>query len=293
VSSKMDALDDVMREHMAYLVLNEHKPFSYKDFMYFEVEGKCYTMGYGTFRNKISKMRQSGEVEIYTKSNPCFYTLKGYRFGKGNLMTDNHMEVITTQTLIHHPIYNIFESTTFGERTIHNLHLCFRVIGIYTYLSSNHKLHGEPIKKSKGISFPYFDIDKFTVIITIYPNDTCTVVIGCSENPVSLDVEGITRLSVALCRIEERLLQLLITSSINIPHYKEWTITLWHIGKDSLSEYSKEMFHCKWDLAEKIALRIYSKELQTNKNKVRIELQQNPRMSIEELQNAIMKKIFE
>ena len=53
------------------------------------------------------------------------------------------------------------------------------------------------------------------------------------------------------------------------------------------------MFHCKWDLAEKIALRIYSKELQTGKKKVRIELQQNPNISVGELRNTIMKKILE
>jgi len=86
---------------------------------------------------------------------------------------------------------------------------------------------------------------------------------------------------------------LLNNSLVNLPSYKNWTITLWHIGKDSLSEYSKEMFHCKWDLAEKIALRIYSKELQTGKKKVRAEIQQNPGISIEELQNAIIRKILE
>ena len=53
------------------------------------------------------------------------------------------------------------------------------------------------------------------------------------------------------------------------------------------------MFHCKWDLGEKIALRIYSKELERGKKKVRIEVQQNPNISVEELQNAIMKKILE
>ena len=110
----------------------------------------------------------------------------------------------------------------------------------------------------------------------------------------SLDFEGINRLSVALCRIEEKLSQLLINSKVNLPHYKDWTITLWHIGKDSLSEYSKEMFHCKWDLAEKIALRIYTKELQkSKKKKVRIEVQTKSKYFIEELQNAIIKKILE
>jgi len=184
MSSKMAELDDVMKEHMAYLVFNEHKPFSYKDFMYFEVNGKSYTADYGTFRNKISKMRQNGEVEIHVKSNPCFYTLKGYRFDNGKVMTDNHMEVnnITTQKIIHHPLYHILESTVFGERAVHNLHSCFNTMGIYTYLSSNHNIKRELIKNSKGLSFQYFDIDTFTIIITIYPNSTCTIVIGCSEN---------------------------------------------------------------------------------------------------------------
>ena len=55
-------------------------------------------------------------VEVHTKSNPTFYTLKGCRFGNGKVMTDNHTEGIITQKLIHHPLYNILESTTFSER---------------------------------------------------------------------------------------------------------------------------------------------------------------------------------
>jgi hypothetical protein len=54
-----------------------------------------------------------------------------------------------------------------------------------------------------------------------------------------------------------------------------------HLGIDHLSEYSKEMFHCKWDIAEKMILRIYSRELTNGKKKARIELQQNPRINIE------------
>ena len=248
-----------------------------------------------TFCNKISNLIQNGEVEIHVKSNPNFYTLKGCGFGNGKLMTGNHMEVntINTQKFIHHPIYHILESTTFSERAVHNLHLSLNSIYIYTIFSHNPNLKVEVNRKNKGITFTYSDIDKFLIIITIYPNNTCTIVIGCSENPVPLDFEGINRLSVALCKIEERLLQLLINSPIDLPHYKDWTITLWHIGKDSLAEYSKEMFHCKWDLVEKIALRIYSKELERGNNKVRIELQQTPNISVGELQNAIMKKILE
>jgi hypothetical protein len=288
----MTELDDAMKKHMEFLAYTEHRPFSYKDFQYFKINQKSFEMKHGTFRNKISNLIQNGEVEIYVKSNPNFYTLKGCRFDNGKSMTGNHMEVINTQRLIQHPIYNILESTTFGERTVHNLHSCFKVIGIYTNVLKNPRLNVESFQKNKGISLTYADIDTFLIILTIYPNDTCTIVIGCSETPISLDFEGINRLSVAFGRVEEKLLQLLINSSINLPHYKDWIITLWHIGKDSLSEYSKEMFHCKWDLAERIALRIYTKELR-NKKKVRIEIQQNPTISVEKLQNAILKKILE
>jgi hypothetical protein len=291
----MTELDYAMEEHMIDLVYVEHRPFSYKDFLYFKVNEKPYKMAPGTFRNKISKMIQYSKVEVHTKSNPNFYTLKGCRFDNRKSMTGNHTEVINIQRLIRHPIYQILDESPFDERAVHNLHLSFKTKRIYDILLNNPDLKTESNKKyekSKGLSFIYSDIDKFIIIITIYPNDTCTIIFGCSEAPIILDFEGINRLTIALCRIEERLSQLLINSSIKLPNYKNWTITLWHIGKDSISEYSKEMFHCEWELAEKIAIRIYSKEFQDKKRKIRIELQQNPSISIEELKNAILEKIL-
>lgn len=53
------------------------------------------------------------------------------------------------------------------------------------------------------------------------------------------------------------------------------------------------MFHCKWDIVEKITLRIYTKELTNGKKKVRIEVQQNPQLDIESIQKSILDKIIE
>ena len=91
--------------------------------------------------------------------------------------------------------------------------------------------------------------------------------------------------------MEERLSYLCLKSSINIPKYNYWIITLWHIGKDSISEYSREMFHCEWNLAEQMILRIYSKTIE-KKNKVRIEIQQNPTIPIEKLIKLGIEKIL-
>ena len=83
----MTELDDAMKKHMTFLIYTEHRPFSFKDFKYFQINQKSYEMKHGTFRNKISNIIQNGEVEIHVKSNPNFYTLKGCRFHNGKSMT--------------------------------------------------------------------------------------------------------------------------------------------------------------------------------------------------------------
>ena len=288
----MTELDDAMKEHMAYHVYSEHKPFSYKNFLSFEVNGKPYKMTHGTFRNKISKLIQNNEVELYIQSNPNFYTLKGFRFDNGKSMTSNHTEVINTQKLIRHPISQIIEGTPFGGRAIHDLHLTFKTQGIYNAILNNQELEKEINPHNKGIRFPYTNINNFTIIISVYPTDTCQIVIGCSENPILLNFEGVNRLTTTLCRIEERLSNLSNNFSITIPCYKYWIMTLWHIGKDSISEYSGKMFHCEWNLAEQMILRIYSKTIE-KKNKVRIEIQQNPSIPIEKLIKLGIEKILQ
>ena len=128
--------------------------------------------------------------------------------------------------------------------------------------------------------------------ITFYPNNTCNISIACSNDPILLNFVGVNKLATILCRIEERLSHLCInSSSIQVPNYNSWIITLWHMGRDSISEYSGEKFHCQWNIAEQIILRIYSKTLENKTNKVRIEVQYNPTISIEELKKRILEMI--
>jgi hypothetical protein len=87
----MTELDDAMAEHMAYIVFQEHRPFSYRDFLHFEVDEREYKMKHGTFRNKISRLRKKGEVELSYVSGPAFYTLKNVPFRRPQLMTANHV----------------------------------------------------------------------------------------------------------------------------------------------------------------------------------------------------------
>lgn len=88
VNLVMSKLDEALQEHMAFIVFHEKRPFSYKDFLKFEVNGEIYGMKHGTFRNKITKLRKKGEVERLYCSPQAFYTLKGHKFGRA--MTPDH-----------------------------------------------------------------------------------------------------------------------------------------------------------------------------------------------------------
>jgi hypothetical protein len=48
----------------------------------FEVGGKKYQMGHGTFRNNILRLKKRGEVELAFKSRPAIYTIPGRKFDK-------------------------------------------------------------------------------------------------------------------------------------------------------------------------------------------------------------------
>lgn len=296
----MTELDDAMKEHMVFIVHIEHRPFCYKDFINFKVDGKLNRMSHGTFRNKISMMIQDGKVEVYTKSNPFFYTLKGCRFGNG-LMTDNHTEVINYynddiyKSLRKHPIYAIIKNTPFGKRSIHDIHLTFESKGLWNFLTTIAYYKQRINSDNQGISFGYYRIEKYLAIrVRVQDTDTVNVIVKCSSNPIILNFDGVMRLTEALTRVEERLSAVLNDpgnktfnaeynpSEIKIPNKDDWKIVLWHFNRDSLVEYSEEKFHCTWHLAKNLFLRIYSKEL-SNRNIIRVEIQENPDIQFKNL----------
>ena len=124
----MSKLDDTMLQRMRQVVFEESQPFSYLDFIDFEVNGNHYHMEHGTFRNKIMNLRRDGIVEVEYSSNITFYTLKGHRFGT-NVVTDNHMGLPSVTNVI--PVtarYNMgkfheyLKTLNSDKRSIHDIH---------------------------------------------------------------------------------------------------------------------------------------------------------------------------
>jgi hypothetical protein len=193
----MSELDCAMMKHISHIVLEDHRPFSYRDFLRFEVEGKEYRMQHGTFRNKISHLTREKKVELAYNAGIAFYTLKGIIFGKTKLMmTPNRIGV-------QDPILKLIQNLPLDKRALHDIRFRFQVHGIWPILSTTSQVTVDP--RSKDIRLKTNEIDGLRIMITVHKTDTITVIVACSCQPVAVDISGIIRLSNALTRVEERL----------------------------------------------------------------------------------------
>jgi hypothetical protein len=289
-------LEFAMLQHMKKIVYEEFRPFSYLDFLEFTVDNKSYKSAYGTIKNKFSKFGKENKIIFCYKDKIAFYSLPGKGFGKDRIMTEDTTDILLDninnilslkKAIKSHPIYKLIQYIPFGKRSVHDLHLIFEAKGLWKYLVSIDYFK-KRLNSKKTISFGYFQIEKYLAInLLVQDTDTVNVTVRCSTNPIILDPDGIMRLTEALTRVEERLVAILNDptnktynaeynpSEIKIPNKDEWTVILWHLNRDSLTEYSNKTFHCSWRIAKNLFIRVYSKELNL-KTIVRAEIQENP-----------------
>lgn len=279
-------------QRMANLVFLEHRPFSFLDFIpKFDLDGKAYSIDYGTLRNKFLELRRKGEIELDYRTNQAFYTIKGQKFGKQKLMTVNPMGV---SPLSHDPISKLIARLPFGKNALHDIHLRFEVKGIWTLLSINSALKIEPV--NKDLRLPTLKVKELEIKVTIHKSDTVSVVVGCSYAPIAGDCTGIIRLSNALTRVEEKISRLVercndtrtenridsCNGNLQIPEHTSWIVTMWHFGLDSITEYAGEKFSATWQVGQNALIRAYAKDMKEQGTKVRVESQEYPNKTFEE-----------
>ena len=270
-------LDYTMKVHMQRIVRGEKRPFCYRDFLEFEVNGKKYSMAHGTFRNKISQYVRNGYAQLEYYSGPAFYSLNGFNFVKPRHgMTDNHTVVSQLSSL------SFIDNLPSERHSIHDIRLRFKTEGIW---STIHRTHPEltPNEVSKDISLMPILMYNMEAKTILHHSDTVSVIVACSMKPVVVDHGGLIRLSSILTSVEERLLApvtgcahtITQLSQIHIPNHNSWIVTMWHFGTDSLSEYTGEKFEMTWEDGEHALLRIYSKDMKDG-IKIRKERQEYP-----------------
>lgn len=301
MTEQKQGLDEAMLQHIRYLVLTEHRPFSYLDFCSEKVKDQPYAMAHGTFRNKIIQLKKQGIVEYEYNSGTTYYTLAGVHFGKKRKtmtpsMTLNHMGVSpvanvtnTTDVITKTPLYKSIQKLPAEKRALHDIHLKFQVPDIWRILALSKKYIPNPV--SKDISLPYIIANNHLKIHTaVHRTDTVTITVACSFVPVATDTDGLIRLSNALTRVEEKTSRILDEcgnmlpggyESIPIPEHGRWTVTLWHFGTDS--QNYKELVHEKycvtWQEGQNVLGRVYNKK---KHRKRRSEVQERPNKSFKD-----------
>jgi len=287
-------LDYAMKVHMQRIVRGEKRPFCYRDFLEFEVDGKKYGMTHGTFRNKISQYIRSGYAQLEYCSGPAFYSLNGFNFAKPKpAMTDNHTVVSSLSSL---SSVSFIDSLPSDKHALHDIRYRFKVDSIWTVITTSHP-ELKPNDISKDIALDPIVTHDLTIKTTIHHTDTVSVIVACSLNPIAVDLKGLLRLSNALTRVEERLLRYLDSaplslSSLSIPDHNSWTVTMWHFGKDSYEEYTGEKFEIAWEDGENALMRIYTKDL-NDMTRIRRERQEYPNKRFDEAIDEKMNTLVE
>jgi hypothetical protein len=245
----MSRLLGAIRLKIIEIVLVEGRPFTFADFREFEIAGQKYHMKDGTFRNLISKLRRSGEVELAFRSRPAFYTLTGKKFNR--TMTLDHVGVpnaiIDQSALKAMPIYNWLKRQPMEKQSLHNIRLRFESTGLWDIYS---KIMFVVNPDNKDIILPtsvYFDY--LEVAVTIHHSNTVSVAISCSFKPIAVDIPDILPLCEALTRTEIYLASTVENyrknnglSVITIRRYTKWIVTMWHFGVDTIQEYAGKEF---------------------------------------------------
>jgi hypothetical protein len=297
---QLTELEVAMLMHMKFIIGNEHRPFSYLDFLYFQAEGKEFTMTHGTFRNKIWKLRREGIVELVYNSGIAFYTLKGVKVGKqtaATSMTPNHIGVLLQYlhripNIKKHLLYKCIKHHRFGKAAVHDIHLKFTVAGLWSKLSSystNNSTSAVQLEPyNKALLFQKRIINELEIQIAIHRTDTVTVVIGCSSAPIVVDVYGVIRLSEALAEIEDELNRMIeqqqhasdTASTIDIPNHMSWIVTRWDFGIDGLVTYTGKEFFFSWQTSQNVLIVFYTKKWDENIRRLRVECPEFPNKAL-------------
>jgi hypothetical protein len=280
-------LDEAMKKYMRQLT-SQGTPFSYRDFLSFNVEDKNYKMKHGTFRNKISKLVKVGEVEPYIWSGQMYYIINGLGFVKSKrshhpsgVSLNQSLSSSVYENLSSEPEnYNINQNTIIQTLLgyvlpllppslfyIHNLHLHLKISsGIYNRIGIE-KIQN----KNRGKQYSTM-IGKARVVYTFYPKGAVNIELKCTDNPFRVEsMDDYNNLLLFFKSLRETLFKFLHdTQDIVIavvPVIEDWYLTEYDINKDiKLDDQSLHIAAVKIQIKYHLHLfRIYIKSIGKNK----------------------------
>jgi hypothetical protein len=202
-------------------------------------------------------------------------------------MTLNHMGVpsaiVDESALKQTPLYKWIKNRPFEQQALHNIRLTFQASGIWNIFSKAFPDNIEDTNQDIHLpSLPFFNY--IDAIITVHHSDTVSIALSCSR-PIAIQTEDFLQLYEMLARIEERLFKIVeqqqhttneSVPQVSIPNFRKWIVKLWHFGVDSIHEYNGKEFQVTLEEGTADLIRIYTKRMAGNKQKLRVERQENP-----------------
>jgi len=238
----------------------------------------CYDfplLSRNNFRQMVYKLHDF--IEVYIKSHPCFYKIKGVYLPKSR--------VFVTDGTTGGDMIAILKKLREQPPKIHDIKLKFKS-NIHQFLS---KLGEKVNPANKSIQYR-FRLDDFArTNVSVYPH-TVVVDLGCTHKPLAYDICGVIQMAFYLGQIKEAL-HLFSRVEGYIPPLVEWIVTHYHFGKDGSESYSGQSFHLTFDDVATGLVRFYSKKMLDGKVVPRIEQIQTPNSSFDkEIEKIICKQ---
>lgn len=238
------------------------RPFTTKDFVpCFEVGAERHNLSQGMYRKMIYHLRKKGLVEVEFHDYPmAYYTLTGIHHGR-------QIPSIHRGGLSNKPrtLASLIEGIEFSELAVHDIRLKFSAPNLYSTIRNYHVQESH----SRDIVLVDMKQEDYSVKVRVHATDTVTVFVGCSNNPMEASIGGLLRMNEAIVRTEERIANEvgrvmenagMELPSVTIPPMSSWIVTHWHIGMDSVHEFSGDAINVSWEVASKVYMQVYKKK---------------------------------
>jgi len=259
-----------------------NRALTYRDLL----EGAEGRFTYGTLRNKVSTLINDREVLKFPKENPARFILPGWKdrpeyrrwFQNDKNPMGGRVKVYKRGSELAVDFVSFVESLDWEELCyVHDVRVEFDAVCVDGIRSSDGWLWS--LRSHSWLR--KFDDLEFPLTVQVYDTGRVQVAVKCSLKPIPFNFEGLTRLTSVLGELKGRL------GWSNVPNVADWTVTIWHYGKDSKSEVSGASFNVTFETWSKTLARIYTKlEL----NKIRVEEIQSPRRTVQDLFETVMNR---
>ena len=226
------------------------------------------------FRQYIYKLKK--HVVKVVKSKPCFYRIRG---------TPERMAVPSiTDKPTGDTMLMMLRNAREQPSSIHD-------VRIYTHCENLHEILKEsgsiPNKHNSGIILPTFRFELNIVAkVHVYPK-SISVDIACTNRPLVYDISGVTQLLLMLGEMLHEL-KLLSQYRVKLPPIPEWTVKMYHLGKDGTQSFSGQSNEMYLDELTSGSFRYYNKLGDDGERKLRVECIAHPNeLLVKEIERMI------